>query len=516
MAKSGIKAEDVKLTNGEIDAYITSTFNFTKLDGKEASIEITADNNPNFLTNPIPELYKWMQKRGWDKSAAEKKECSECGEEFDASSYGDINMSAAEETGAELPEVDKSKCPKCMYEGEDGDGGLAADSDSAEDGYSEDASTSAKNISELKSYGTSFPSDFDTDGVSIVDMFAGLFEIIGDLATDFGLGAEDLRDALYSTEYVFGMFSHAAYENEAKYKLVRDNLETLGLTDTEIYKLGNIKIKDYYGKDEVNTAWENEDPTIRINKSLTNKMINAKNNYAYGAEIEYILKGGESNKEALNDIYGNIYATRFVTNTVTGFLTFWKPLKECENEEVKVKQVLYSTIASAVNKATYGIIPTALVKTVLILIEVGIETVLDMSYLKAGMPVKFIKEKGDVNWGFTRIIETEKNAEGKLEPKGLYIQYSDYLYIFTFVAFTKDDCMDGLYRRVGDLIQANMTLVTGKNSYELSKAVTHFKFNSTLRVSPLMVTLPIFGNYDTGLDKSTDWCTYNIEIIRGY
>jgi hypothetical protein len=76
--------------------------------------------------------------------------------------------------------------------------------------------------------------------------------------------------------------------------------------------------------------------------------------------------------------------------------------------------------------------------------------------------------------------------------------------------------MDGLYKRVGDLIQANMTRVTGQNSYELKKAATHFKFSSKLRVSPLMMTLPIFGNYDTGLDKSEDWCTYDIEIIRGY
>lgn len=75
--------------------------------------------------------------------------------------------------------------------------------------------------------------------------------------------------------------------------------------------------------------------------------------------------------------------------------------------------------------------------------------------------------------------------------------------------------------RLGDVIQANMQLVTNDSSYSLKKSIVYFELKADkLRVKPLMLDLPIMGRYsDQGVDKmkkDTGWCTYSIDMIRGY
>lgn len=516
LSVSGIDKSKIKLTNGELKSYAESSFSFSKYNNAKAAVTINDDNNPNLKHSPIPELYTWMITKNWGVAPVVEKKCKSCGKKFDSNEYGNISEAETEfkteNSSGELPvEVDKDLCPECMYEGDGG--GLEGDSENADDYNTDNVKSTAKNITGLSG---SFPSGFASEGVTLLDNLTSIADLGSKLVNDFGLAGESVRDALYTTEYVFGMFSHAAFEKEAKYKLVLESLSELSLTESQFYGLSVSEMEKKYNEQVITTKWTDDAPTITYNKSLTNKMINAENNYAYGGEIEYILKSGD-NTEALKDVYWNIYATRFITNSVAGFMTFWKTPSADASGEIQVKYELYRAISKAVSSATMGIIPEPLVKTVLILIEVGIETALDMEYLKAGMPVKFIKEKEDKNWGFSREIETEMNAKkGKLEPKGLYIQYSDYLYVFMLSGLLKTDCLEGIYERIGDVIQANMREVTKEDSYSLSKSITHFKFSATLRVSPLMVTLPIFNNYETGMDSATDWCTYGITTIRGY
>ena len=69
------------------------------------------------------------------------------------------------------------------------------------------------------------------------------------------------------------------------------------------------------------------------------------------------------------------------------------------------------------------------------------------------------------------------------------------------------------------LIQTNMRKgkVTGSDSYKRENSKTYFTFESALRVDPLLITLPIFSDYNNEYDStSTDWCTYDIKKTRGY
>ncbi len=74
-----------------------------------------------------------------------------------------------------------------------------------------------------------------------------------------------------------------------------------------------------------------------------------------------------------------------------------------------------------------------------------------------------------------------------------------------------------LIKMLSYLIQTNMRKVTGSDSYKLENSKTYFTFESTLRVDPLLITLPIFSDYNDEYDStSTDWCTYKVKKTRGY
>lgn len=77
--------------------------------------------------------------------------------------------------------------------------------------------------------------------------------------------------------------------------------------------------------------------------------------------------------------------------------------------------------------------------------------------------------------------------------------------------------ISNLRKMLSYLIQTNMGKVTGSDSYKLENSKTYFTFESTLRVDPLLITLPIFNGYNDAYDTtSTDWCTYKVKKTRGY
>lgn len=534
------------LSISSLNQYVNDTFSYT---GDEPKVDYTDENHPSISHSPIPALYDWMLLKGWDAEIVNKAICSKCNKEFDSTCYDEaiareqeleqIKQDAATESGANSEDIktadkiDKSVCPECQYgntEGydEDADAGDPENAPAPDDDGKETGDI--KKDKEANKSEVPFPSDFSTGGISLIDNFEGLLGTIGDLFTDTGETLESARDALYTTEYIFGMFSHQAYEEEAKYQIMLDNAGKEGIpARTTLTTLGPISIKSHFNNEKVKEIYNSDDPEITYNKSLTNNKICGENNYAYGAEIEYILKADTNSKNYTN-IYGNIYAIRYLTNIPAGFTTFWKiPSASSDKDEDKnhnmpeliAKATLYQSVSTAVSTATYGIIPAPLVKGVLILVEVAVETVLDMEYLKAGLPVKFIKGKCDENWGFTRTIEIEdkKNKKGEIvgaKVKLGYTFYSDYLYVFMITGLLNEDSLDGIYKRIGDVVQANMQKITSYDKYQLCKAITHFKFTATLKVNSLMIDLPIFNGIDNQLDTKDDWCTYDVDIVRGY
>ena len=77
---------------------------------------------------------------------------------------------------------------------------------------------------------------------------------------------------------------------------------------------------------------------------------------------------------------------------------------------------------------------------------------------------------------------------------------------------------------MGKLIEANMGKILSAGAdgssakFDLSKTRMYFSLKAKLRVKPLMVTIPYYlDEYDTkGMRTATDWCTYDIDIVRGY
>lgn len=318
---------------------------------------------------------------------------------------------------------------------------------------------------------------------------------------------DEFRDEIYVCVYIMEMFSYSSYNNEGQYNLSEKPL-TLKDYDKSVKAFSNSELQE---------KWKEEDATeFTDNKSLTNKMINSKNNRSNLAEVEYILYGKATNKDNLEAAYGNIFAIRETLNLVSGFANFYSGTSPTA--------VAIQSIAAAVMTATMGIIPEAVTKVVLIGVLATMETAHDMQRLKAGVPVVVYKMKEE-NWVFklpkdAGDISSIFSGEGFSEPEdknGLF--YSDYLLLFLMIAASSDMYSDMLLR-VGDLIEGNMAQQKGKEEYDLGKAQCYFRMTGDLSVKPLLLKLPLVTNY-SGADANrlfevTDWCSYSLDIVRGY
>lgn len=485
----GVKAKDLPLDDESLKNKADETFRF--IYGKDAenneitslpSLHIDETNDPSLNVSP-PELYTWLIRQDFKSAKENSQEEQEYEEEQDKANE------AKEEAKKEF-EVSVTGIQD-TYSGQKGE----------------------------------FPSQFSAPSVGLTDLLGNLVSLVGRLITgDFSDALAGMRDSLYVTEYIFGNFSHYTYESQAKYQMLVDEQGYDELKNKSYNEIQNL-----YNQQKYNKVWASTDLTDQYNKSLTNRMINSENNLSYGGEIEYILTGGNA-KDSINSIYGQIFALRLLMNTPSAFLTFWsgkiddKDAADNNNfSSLSIKVSAIHTLAKGVSGATAGIVPEPLARGVLILAEATLETVRDMNYLKAGLPVKLLKGRADENWGNSRTTNPEN---------GLYLQYSDYLYIMTLVGMINDgDTAEAICLRVGDVIQANMRKVLpnnglvvkegseesdGSTGYQLSKSIVYFKFNADLRVKPLMLELPFALQYDNNPKDSTGWCTFHTSIIRGY
>lgn len=182
-----------------------------------------------------------------------------------------------------------------------------------------------------------------------------------------GLG-EDLRDKLYVSDYIMSMFSYDTIENE--YKKVH--------TDVTEMKDGMLL-------------------------SLTKNDISAKRNYAYGAEVEYIIYG-KSNKENLTKAYGTIYGIRFGFNLIYAFATS------------EIRDSAFA-IATPISAATLGIIPVPLIQAVIIIGIACCESAIDLYDLQQGESIPLYKSAKTWNCSITGLTNAAKAKVGEVIKK---------------------------------------------------------------------------------------------------
>lgn len=452
------------LTNSAVSSKAATIFkdNFTPYSSdKNAAVKSynfeDAKYNPD-LTTSSPDFYKWLK----DK----------------------------------FKDTDESKVKK---EKEKVDGKESEGDNASDDAKKKDRSSSASNINLYNNSGTyksdEFPSGLDANGQfklgsSLVSSFGHVISSLVNMKFD---GA---RDSLYSTEYVMDMFSYVTYENEGKYNLYK---KTNKKTPTSI--------GDYAS---VNEAWKSTKITDTYNQTLTNIKINSTNNVLMGAEVEYVLYGKE-NKENIKSAYVDIFEIRYLLNTLSGFQNFWTATGK--TGDARTTAAAITSVASAISSATSGIVPIPVIKCVAILLLTALETAKDLDRLQEGFPVELYK-KGD-EWRFS-IGDglSTSSKEGKNCENGIF--YSDYIYMFLYLGFENDSSASEMYRRVGDLIQANMRKYIGKNTYMLKNARSYFELNAKIRVKPLMLALPISRGFSNNPKDKNDWCTFEIHEIRGY
>lgn len=320
----------------------------------------------------------------------------------------------------------------------------------------------------------------------------------------------DVRDDLYVTTYIMNMFSYATYQDEGKFNLIPDN---------QNLKIDGDRVPSEYNQEEWVNKWASEKLTDTYNKTLTNKMINKNNNAAYCAEVEYILygkTGDNANTENVKTAYGKIYALRYPLNLISGFANFWSAGKNTTAGAI-------NGIAAAISGATQGIIPAALVKVVLISLLTAFETGQDLDRLEAGFPVELYKSS-DADWwysipsgGDSFDSATDNLGAGNHAAGNKGLHYSDYLFLFVYFGLTDNDVAYNMFQRMAEVMQTNMKNQKGvPDSYSLVNSKVYFKLKAQIRVKPIMITLPYFLDYKNNLNTATDWCTFDIETIRGY
>lgn len=337
-------------------------------------------------------------------------------------------------------------------------------------------------------------------GTNMVGSVAGLIKDI--INGNF----DNIRDDIYVTSYITNMFSYATQDREIKYSLLNDTQKGA----FSPFNYGAYNLPEIVGAADKEKTALSEILTDSYNKSLTNKMFKKENNVAYLAEIEYILYGQGTNQENLSKSFGDIYTMRFVLNTVSAFQHYW-------SDTTIIK------IAGLVSSLFCGVVPVPVIKAVLLPILAALETCMDNSRLSYGMPVELYKAKDDwwlslPNVGsFSEFFSSLKENKplNKNKDKGFF--YSEYLMLFVYTGLSGGgELEENMYKRIAEVIQTNIGKLSGVNDYSLKKSIVYFELSATVRVKPLMVTLPIFNDYSNNMNTKKDWCTYTIKLKRGY
>ncbi len=169
---------------------------------------------------------------------------------------------------------------------------------------------------------------------------------------------ESGRDNIYVMEYVFSNFSH----NTSYQAMVADK------TDAELNLVNAAgKIKEFYNANKG-----------AVPETLSDVPLN--DDYAYGAEIEYILYGNASAEKNVTTTKAMLFAIRFVFNTVFAFT----------DSSIKMQA---KAIGAAVQAATLGVVPAPLVAALYQIALAAAETAIDLQQLSLGCGVAIVKTR---------------------------------------------------------------------------------------------------------------------------
>lgn len=385
------------------------------------------------------------------------------------------------------------------------------ENDAQNDTYKADAdkdAEEAKGVSNKYLYGLGKDLESCSNSGNVLNAITavqGIVESVNNILNGHG---DELRDELYVVEYAMDMFSYSSFNTQGQYIL-----------GGKTYTLKDLSEEGKYPNYD---TWATEDPTKNHEPLFRNEYLTLTNypicntyDRANLAEIEYILYGNTDIKADLTKAYESVYAIRLALNTVSGFQNFYHKT----NSTASVIQVIAATIMAA----TAGVVPVAVTKCVLIGVLAIMESARDLSELKGGLPVIFYKStheawyyKITANGTAAKFGGEDNDARRK---NGLY--YSDYMYIFMMAAAANQETYEAMLLRIGDLIEANMRLRGSNTEYDLDKAICYFTLSAKIRVKPLMLTLPIVDSVvgestADSVRNGTDWCTYDIGVVRGY
>jgi hypothetical protein len=450
------------------EAFVSRTFSFAPASG--AVLDVSALGAGANLAAPPAPLYTWMESEFAGVDGGSKRRSDEKMNEYQ--NMGNTESEAAKEAEA----------------------------------------TGAGELTALVA--AEFPSGFAGEGMTALAGLEGVAALGSALADDFEGALTDMRDALFAVEYVTGMFSHCTYEKEARYSLLSDG-------DREGITWRNSG--EYYGAvtgdASMRGTWLSSDAGDIYNKSLTGRMINGANNYAYGAEIEYILYGGK-NADNIGKAITAMYALRYILNAPYAFTAFWG----VDNDTGRA----INAAAAAISAWSGGVVPEPLIKSAIILALIALETANDVQMLKAGLPVKLLKVyaggEGDPEWA----VQLRADGEGGVAPstrentlggRAARMTYGDYLYVFLLLGFAGGgELSDAMYSRTADIVQVNIRFAAGGSAaadYALERAVVRFNIDAEVLAAPLVLALPIVSGHSGGAGGG-DWYTFRYSAARGY
>ncbi|MCI8465284.1 MAG: hypothetical protein HFI63_05445 [Lachnospiraceae bacterium] len=191
-------------------------------------------------------------------------------------------------------------------------------------------------------------------GKSLGSMLSGLSSAVKRMGTD-------LRDKLYVSDYILGMFSYDTIERELEEEHPGEGLKP---------------------------------------ETITLEPISKETNFAYGAEVEYIIYGG-NNASNLGKAYGSIYGIRLGFNLIYAFT----------NAEIRDGAFAMATPISA---ATLGVLPVPLIQGAIIIGIACCESALDLSALKEGKSVPLFKNEKTWRLSFTGLLQYAKGEVGEI------------------------------------------------------------------------------------------------------
>jgi len=430
----------------------------TNLDDGDAYV-ITDSFHPNIQKTSL-ELYEWMKKT------------------FDKATGG--GTLTASQTGFDVTNEETAESANSSMESKSEDAS----------GVNTEGNAKAKDFKDWT--GATLPSkdkgapEAQTVTAKISEVTSFVSKIFSNFSETFSNSVKNTRDDIFMVDYLMSMFTYDTFNNEGYYSQ---------LSDAEKNSINATNASSKY-TDTIKTNWKGSDDY----KTLTLTPRESANHWAYGGEIEYILYGNDTDAKNKTAAYAQIYMIRYAMDVSAVFQFYW-------DDPVIVM------VAETLQALAY--IPASLTKTLACLAITAAEAGIDIATLKQGIPVVLWKTDDDLVCNYqTVFMGEEAGTAGSITDDMIALQYSDYLKIFMFIKLIGQD-ENLIYARTGDVIQANMTLASGKSDYALSKAKVYYDLDAKVLVEPMWSKLLAIDNIGD-LTTENSWRTIHVKIKRGY